>query len=43
VGMANLSTLCEKLDYRFNDEALLIEALSHRSNGAVNYERLEYL
>ncbi len=41
--MANLSTLCEKLDYRFNDESLLIEALSHRSSGAVNYERLEYL
>ena len=41
--MADLSILCEKLDYRFNDESLLIEALSHRSNGAVNYERLEYL
>lgn len=41
--MANLSTLCEKLDYRFNDESLLTEALSHRSSGAVNYERLEYL
>lgn len=32
-----------RLDYQFNDQALLIEALSHRSSGASNYERLEFL
>ena len=41
--MADISTLCAKLDYQFSNEALLVEALSHRSCGAVNYERLEYL
>jgi ribonuclease-3 len=41
--MADISTLCTKLDYQFTNDALLVEALSHRSCGAVNYERLEYL
>jgi ribonuclease-3 len=41
--MTDISTLCTKLDYQFTDDALLVEALSHRSCGAVNYERLEYL
>jgi ribonuclease-3 len=43
VYMTDISTLCTKLDYQFTDDALLVEALSHRSCGAVNYERLEYL
>jgi ribonuclease-3 len=29
--------------YRFVDENLLEEALTHRSRGAINYERLEFL
>ena len=41
--MADTSTLCAKLNYQFKNEALLVEALSHRSCGALNYERLEYL
>jgi len=35
--------LCKRLNYSFNNEALLTEALSHRSAGAQNYERLEFL
>lgn len=31
------------IDYRFTDQQLLREALSHRSVGASNYERLEFL
>ncbi len=31
------------IDYRFADQHLLEEALTHRSRGAVNYERLEFL
>jgi ribonuclease-3 len=31
------------VDYRFTDERLLVEALTHRSRGANNYERLEFL
>jgi len=41
--MANTGTLCNRLGYQFTDEALLVEALSHRSSGSINYERLEYL
>jgi len=41
--MANIQTLQNKLDYHFKDEALLSEALSHRSSGSRNYERLEFL
>lgn len=31
------------IDYRFADRQLLQEALTHRSRGASNYERLEFL
>ena len=31
------------IDYRFGDPRLLREALTHRSHGASNYERLEFL
>lgn len=31
------------IDYRFDDSALLNEALTHRSLGSHNYERLEFL
>jgi len=41
--MAQIQTLLDKLGYRFRDEQLLIEALSHRSSGSRNYERLEFL
>ncbi len=40
---ATLERLQAALDYRFRDEQLLIQALSHRSTGQLNYERLEYL
>ncbi len=32
-----------RIDYRFVDRQLLEQALTHRSRGAVNYERLEFL
>ena len=35
--------LCRRLEYRFADPALLQRALTHRSHGALNYERLEFL
>jgi ribonuclease-3 len=35
--------LCSKLSIRFNDESLLEQALTHRSVGSKNNERLEYL
>lgn len=41
--MADLGILLEKIAYRFNDGSLLVEALSHRSSGSCNYERLEFL
>lgn len=41
--MRNFSELYRLLDYRFTDEDLLITALSHRSAGKRNYERLEFL
>lgn len=31
------------IDYRFSDPRLLQEALTHKSAGSVNYERLEFL
>jgi ribonuclease-3 len=31
------------IDYRFSDQQLLEEALTHRSRGPINYERLEFL
>lgn len=41
--MAQLQTLLDKLDYQFVRQELLTEALAHRSSGACNYERLEFL
>jgi ribonuclease-3 len=38
-----ITRLLEKLEYQFRDESLLQQALSHRSAGASNYERLEFL
>ena len=38
-----LSSLCKRLDYRFNDASLFTEALTHRSVGSNNNERLEFL
>lgn len=35
--------LCEKLHYTFADPSLLARALTHRSRGSENYERLEFL
>lgn len=35
--------LCAKLTYQFNDEHLLTMALTHRSKGGENNERLEFL
>ena len=42
-GMPQITTLLDKLGYQFKDEQLLNEALSHRSSGSCNYERLEFL
>lgn len=39
----NLNSLCKKLGYNFNDISLLEMALSHRSIGKNNNERLEFL
>ncbi len=41
--MASLERLQQVIDYRFNDPALLELALSHRSVGRRNNERLEFL
>ena len=41
--MNGLQKLCTQLGLSFTDQALLREALSHRSYGTPNYERLEYL
>lgn len=38
-----IDNLLNKLDYSFNDIELLNEALTHRSHGAKNNERLEFL
>lgn len=38
-----LDSLYRKLDYRFSDSALLQQALTHRSVGKLNNERLEFL
>lgn len=40
---ADLSRLQRKLDYRFESPALLEQALTHRSFGQPNNERLEFL
>ena len=39
----NLKQLQEKLNYQFNNEAFLTRALTHRSHGQSNNERLEFL
>ena len=41
--MDKFAALMRALDYQFNDPALLKLALTHRSKGAKNYERLEFL
>lgn len=38
-----LQRLCRKLDYEFRNPGLLAQALTHRSSGAMNNERLEFL
>lgn len=40
---SDLTKLSKQIDYTFNNEALLIKALTHRSAGQNNYERLEFL
>ncbi len=39
----SVDRLCRVLDYRFRDPQLLTEALTHRSAGGYNNERLEFL
>ncbi|MDO5667787.1 MAG: ribonuclease III [Alcaligenaceae bacterium] len=39
----NLRQLQDKLNYQFNNEDLLMRALTHRSHGQSNNERLEFL
>ncbi|VAW81114.1 Ribonuclease III [hydrothermal vent metagenome] len=41
--MSAFNRLCKKLNYVFNDKNLLAMALTHRSVGKSNNERLEYL
>ena len=41
--MQKLSALIRKLDYQFSDSALFELALTHRSRGSKNYDRLEFL
>ena len=38
-----INKLSEKIEYSFDNEALLRQALTHSSSGTVNYERLEFL
>lgn len=40
---SQLSRLMSKLEYEFKDQQLLTLALTHRSKGSKNYERLEFL
>lgn len=40
---ASLDTLQARLGYRFHRPELLVQALTHRSHGVQNYERLEFL
>lgn len=37
------TALCRRIEYTFADPTLLERALTHRSHGANNYERLEFL
>lgn len=39
----SLERLSRSLGHEFRDQGLLLQALSHRSQGALNNERLEYL
>ena len=39
----NLQHLCKTINYTFKNQALLKQALTHRSADAVNNERLEFL
>lgn len=39
----NLGALMQKLSYQFHDIELLEKALSHRSSGKINNERMEFL
>ena len=41
--MNKIDALVRKLDHNFADESLLTLALTHRSKGSKNYERLEFL
>lgn len=41
--MARPAALEKRLGHRFNDPRLIEQALTHRSRGAENYERLEFL
>ena len=41
--MSSLDRLCSDLGYRFKEPRLLTEALTHRSAGSNNNERLEFL
>lgn len=41
--MDKLKPLIRELGYQFTDQTLLILALTHRSRGSKNYERLEFL
>ena len=41
--MSDLGRLCRALEYEFTEPALLEQALTHRSAGGTNYERLEFL
>lgn len=43
VTSQNLSLLARQLGYEFHNESLLEQALTHRSAGTVNNERLEFL
>ena len=44
MGLSNArAELCRRIGYAFADPALLDRALTHRSHGANNYERLEFL
>jgi ribonuclease-3 len=38
-----LRSLCQRLEYTFNNSALLEQALTHRSAASINNERLEFL
>ena len=41
--MVNLDSLMRVLHHQFDDVGLLKLALTHRSKGSKNYERLEFL